>query len=80
MEAKLTGFDLLVFVNAGFAQYRFTEDGEYEVFVEDQLAEHLTEQTGIKVETEQLVNVYIKFAELLGGMEITITPNQEEEQ
>jgi len=80
VEAKLTGFDLLMFVNAGFVQFRFNGEQEQEVFVEDELAEYLTQQTGIEVTAEQLVNVFIKFGEFLGGMSIVITPNQEEDK
>jgi len=76
MQPQLTGFDLLLFTSSGLVQLVPGEDNTMEIFVEDSLAAALTQQMGIEVTSEQLTRIYEKFGELLGGMKLTITPNE----
>lgn len=78
MQPQLTGFDLLLFTSSGLVQLVPSEDNTMEIFVEDSLAAALTQQMGIEVTSEQLTRIYEKFGELLGGMKLTITPNEED--
>lgn len=78
MQSQLTGFDLLLFTSSGLVQLVPGEDNTMEIFVEDSLAAALTQQMGIEVTSEQLTRIYEKFGELLGGMKLTITPNEED--
>lgn len=78
MQPQLTGFDLLLFTSSGLVQLVPGEDNTMEIFVEDSLAAALTQQMGIEVTSEQLTRIYEKFGELLGGMKLTITPNEED--
>lgn len=78
MEAKLTGFDLMMFIARGSVQVNLDEDG-IEIFVEDLLAESLTEMTGVKVSSEQLTRVYEKYLEIVSGISLTLTEAQGED-
>lgn len=78
MEAKLTGFDLMMFIARGSVQVDLDEDG-IEIFVEDLLAESLAEMTGVKVSSEQLTRVYEKYLEIVSGISLTLTEAQGED-
>ena len=78
MEAKLTGFDLMMFIARDSVQVNLDEDG-IEIFVEDLLAESLTEMTGVKVSSEQLTRVYEKYLEIVSGISLTLTEAQGED-
>lgn len=60
--SKLTGLDLLMFLSAGLMTIKAGEDG-ISLFVEDALAEMLTDQTGIDISTELLAEVLQHFIE-----------------
>lgn len=81
VQPQLTGFDLLHFVSANLAHIGPDPEnpGQFLFHVEESLAEALTQNTGFEVTTENLTNIYVEFAKMLGGIRLTISENTEKD-
>ena len=74
---QLTGFDLLMLISK--EKVRIDMIGEEVIIsVADGLPELITKATGVEVSRETIQNLYVEFAKLLGGINITVEAKDEE--
>lgn len=81
MNNKLTGFDLLLFINYQLMSISRDVDTDDFVFAaSEDLAASLSEQVGFEVSQDVLQQILAQFAEYASSIQIELSPNEGEAQ